>query len=1074
MKRRNLYKIAMIIMTMFIVGILSVVGVKSVYADEIIHERMMEINPVYADVVSESDLIYPEYPSIPEEGYSIDAQEGTVYSLEEAPGAIREQLVKREENFNVTIKMTDDYSSEFKQIMQKAMDHTGVATEGDYISFQYGGWSSSMSGRMSGSDYIMTVTVNVMFYTTAAQEQQMDKAVDSALKTIDLSGNDYKKAKAIYKYICDNVVYDHTNLNDDSYKLKYTGYAALVNKTAVCQGYSVLFYRMALEAGLDARVVESSEMCHAWNIIKMTDGKYYCLDSTWDAGRSATSYIYFLKGSDSWLTKHTYGGISVMGVLRPSIYNPATGAKVNPQMMDYYDVPQTDYVAKFYSVRLYSNGGTGTAEPMLDLSYGVSYELPMDKFERPGYLLDGYNTNASGTGTAYKSTILRQESETGDVVNLYAQWKQCTNHSWKEEIVSKAGFLVDGQLDMLCEKCKQTSSRVIYQISNITIPDKYYYTGDAITPRVVLKDSKGQTLDESLYSVESLGEVNAGTAHAQITLSGDKYAGTWTASFKILKRDEPFDVPKECYGALGEHSKVSDVVIPFKNWKWSEEDSEKALPDTNGASITATAVYTGDDKDNFVNTEAIVTITMIDCEHTGYKSVENYEVSKAPTCENEGRGQYRCPKCHAVVENNIPIEALGHDWDMQKVTKATFETSGHMSRVCKRDGSHAESVVIEKALMIIAPEETSCSYNGLPQEPKVQVLDSKGNAISQEYYTVSYSDNIMVGEGKVVVAFMPDCPLYEGSETATFEITKANSPAIKPEKEMIVGIESGKTIGDVALIDNWRFAPEYVDVQLPNDVGSSISANAIYTGKDADCYEDITSEITIIMSYCEPIVRLPDTSENDSKNYAITLVKGGTVNFNEIIGYTGIVYQNKSVAVVSKKGQIKGKKLGTSLVYVTARGVDYVLHINVTQPYFSGKILYVNKGEEISAMLQGTGLAPRYTSAKSHIATVDSAGRVKGVMAGKTVMTAVVEGAKFKVKIQVCDQVITGKDVLTLGKNATYKIKNGAKLTQWSSSNPSVAVIDSKGKVVACGLGTTTITAVNNGKTVTKEIKVIN
>ena len=64
---------------------------------------------------------------------------------------------------------------------------------------------------------------------------------------------EYGKIKAIYDYICQHVTYDFANLNNDSYDLKYTSYAALVNGTAVCQGYSALFYRMALEAGLDAR-----------------------------------------------------------------------------------------------------------------------------------------------------------------------------------------------------------------------------------------------------------------------------------------------------------------------------------------------------------------------------------------------------------------------------------------------------------------------------------------------------------------------------------------------------------------------------------------------------------------------------------------------------------------------------------------------------------------------------------------------------------------------------------------------------------------------------------------------------
>lgn len=62
--------------------------------------------------------------------------------------------------------------------------------------------------------------------------------------------NDYENTKAIYDYLCQNITYGNDNLNDDTYLLKYTAYAALINKTAVCQGYAVLLYRLLLEEGI--------------------------------------------------------------------------------------------------------------------------------------------------------------------------------------------------------------------------------------------------------------------------------------------------------------------------------------------------------------------------------------------------------------------------------------------------------------------------------------------------------------------------------------------------------------------------------------------------------------------------------------------------------------------------------------------------------------------------------------------------------------------------------------------------------------------------------------------------------
>ena len=140
----------------------------------------------------------------------------------------------------------------------------------------------------------MNITYTVSYLSDAAQEEKVAQIEKEVFQTLKISGqSDYQKVKAIYDYICSNVSYDYTNLNDDTYIQKYTAYAALIDKTAVCQGYASLLYRMVLDAGVDARVISGDAGGpHAWNIVRLKD-KYYNLDSTWDAGRG--NYSYFLK-----------------------------------------------------------------------------------------------------------------------------------------------------------------------------------------------------------------------------------------------------------------------------------------------------------------------------------------------------------------------------------------------------------------------------------------------------------------------------------------------------------------------------------------------------------------------------------------------------------------------------------------------------------------------------------------------------------------------------------------------------------------------------------------------------------
>ena len=116
--------------------------------------------------------------------------------------------------------------------------------------------------------------------------------------------------QAIYNWITANVKYDYSHMNDPTYWPQYTAYAAAVQKKAVCQGYANLFYRLANDAGIDCRIITGKAYNgtqtedHAWNIVRMEDEKYYCLDATWDAGLKPENYEYFLKGLTSFSRDH--------------------------------------------------------------------------------------------------------------------------------------------------------------------------------------------------------------------------------------------------------------------------------------------------------------------------------------------------------------------------------------------------------------------------------------------------------------------------------------------------------------------------------------------------------------------------------------------------------------------------------------------------------------------------------------------------------------------------------------------------------------------------------------------------
>ena len=258
------------------------------------------VNPIYADVEDASSRM--DYDSMPAAEMLAKENAG---EIEDAALVLRDVLVKRESFVTVEFLLDDYRTGEAVKALAKtvyydAIAHTGVPDEGDYIQYNGCSWQASISyGPRYNGRYYYAISYDINFYSTAAQEKAVDAEVDRVLAQLDLEdASDYQKVRGIYDYICNTVTYDYDNLEDASYKLKYTAYAAFINKTSVCQGYALMFYRLALELGVDTRLITGigNGGAHAWNIVEIA-GQYYNLDATWDAGWQRYGYNYFLRAT---------------------------------------------------------------------------------------------------------------------------------------------------------------------------------------------------------------------------------------------------------------------------------------------------------------------------------------------------------------------------------------------------------------------------------------------------------------------------------------------------------------------------------------------------------------------------------------------------------------------------------------------------------------------------------------------------------------------------------------------------------------------------------------------------------
>ncbi|MCJ7444801.1 MAG: tetratricopeptide repeat protein [Methanotrichaceae archaeon] len=132
--------------------------------------------------------------------------------------------------------------------------------------------------------------------------------------------NDREKARAIYRWIAENINYDVESYLSDIHVNDSPIYV-LKERKAVCAGYAKLFKALAKEANLTVVYIsgdskgykyttEGKTSSHGWNAIKI-NSSWYLLDPTWGAGyidenvfhRRFNDY-YFLTPPSQFVYKH--------------------------------------------------------------------------------------------------------------------------------------------------------------------------------------------------------------------------------------------------------------------------------------------------------------------------------------------------------------------------------------------------------------------------------------------------------------------------------------------------------------------------------------------------------------------------------------------------------------------------------------------------------------------------------------------------------------------------------------------------------------------------------------------------
>ena len=155
-----------------------------------------------------------------------------------------------------------------------------LSTLADLNAHVEGGEAISKLSCYYSRDTGLAVAIGLEYCTAqdvAAMQVKLDQLVDQANT---LCQTDLEKVFYVHEWLVQNIAYDREHLSDnvqDDHNLR----GALLEGTAVCDGYAKTYALTLRKLGITGVLVTSKDIGHAWNMVEL-DGNWYQVDCTWD------------------------------------------------------------------------------------------------------------------------------------------------------------------------------------------------------------------------------------------------------------------------------------------------------------------------------------------------------------------------------------------------------------------------------------------------------------------------------------------------------------------------------------------------------------------------------------------------------------------------------------------------------------------------------------------------------------------------------------------------------------------------------------------------------------------------
>lgn len=398
--------------------------------------------------------------------------------------------------------------------------------------------------------------------------------------------DDFEKALFVHDYLVLTAKYDtelldiieQGQMTEEISRDRYSEYSILINGTGVCGSYALAYRMLMNECGVDCLYVSSSEMNHAWNMVKI-GGNWYHVDCCWDdpvpdrPGGAIRNY--FLRTDAEMMRLSHYSWT-------PSNYK-ATDSSFSSMPRGY---DQTQKYDKNTDLWYMLNGG----------KLITSDRNGENKTEICSL---GATSIATDNGDFYYSTgrnIFRYDLQTGkfDLVYRISKNDAGTN-------ISRAGFVnfyIDGNSIEFYKKISDVNGKIITVYESDVITDEKYksvtdiqlsenivnidiFKSMTLTATLAVEDGDADEIeidwvssDENIVSVEDgkiyaknvgtaivIAAVGGKSASCEVTVTGDGTSGTMndTVIWKFTPENGTLDISGT--GTVGNN--ISLIFVPW-------------------------------------------------------------------------------------------------------------------------------------------------------------------------------------------------------------------------------------------------------------------------------------------------------------------------------------------------------------------------------------------------------------------------------------------------------------------------------------------------------------------------------